>query len=209
MVITQNSLSKAPFAGHPAYDSDTRNYIPTPRPGPRIKPEAQDNADRNRGSLDLSWEGKRFESPRMQVATGRYCSLEGRENIIRNRGTLANILQSKGATGGTPREPVRCKATKPEATANAEQSKGGRMNLLLTNYGKNEVTPRPQLRVKPEAASNYTMSTGSAMSKVLHSPASLPVTYRPGPRIKPEAELNAMKNRGSMNYIMKVSTPRY
>jgi len=53
------------------------------------------------------------------------------------------------------------------------------------------------------------MFTGSAMSKVLHSPASLPVTYRPGPRIKPEAELNAMKNRGSMNYIMKVSTPRY
>jgi len=45
----------------------------------------------------LSWEGKRFESPRMQVATGRYCSLEGRENIIRNRGTLANILQSKGS----------------------------------------------------------------------------------------------------------------
>jgi len=41
------------------------------------------------------------------------------------------------------------------------------MNLLLTNYGKNEVTPRPQLRVKPEAASNYTMSTGKVCLYVI------------------------------------------
>ena len=40
------TASRAPFAGHPAYDEETRNYIATPRPGPRIKPEAQENANR-------------------------------------------------------------------------------------------------------------------------------------------------------------------
>lgn len=40
------SGSKAPFAGHPAYDEHTRDYTPTPRPGPRVKPEAQENAIR-------------------------------------------------------------------------------------------------------------------------------------------------------------------
>ena len=38
--------SRAPFAGHPAYDESTRFYVATPRPGPRIKPEAQENAAR-------------------------------------------------------------------------------------------------------------------------------------------------------------------
>lgn len=38
--------TKAPFAGHPAYDAATRNHVETPRPGPRVKPEAQENAMR-------------------------------------------------------------------------------------------------------------------------------------------------------------------
>ena len=37
----------------------------------------------------------------------------------------------------------------------------------------------------------------------------MPATARPGARVKPEAEQNAMKNRGSMNAIMRVCTPRY
>lgn len=57
-------------------------------------------------------------------------------------------------------EAVRCRGTKPEAQQIAEQSKGRRMDLLMSNYGKNEVTPRPVARVKSEAASNYHMSRG-------------------------------------------------
>lgn len=62
---------------------------------------------------------------------------------------------------GDDQELVKCRATKPEALGIAEQSKGGRMNLLMSNYGKNEVTPRPMPRVKSEAASNYHMSRGN------------------------------------------------
>ena len=62
--------------------------------------------------------------------------------------------------GPTPRDPVRCRATKPEASDNAEQSKGGRMNLLISNYGRNETTPRPNPRVKSEASENYNMARG-------------------------------------------------
>lgn len=50
---------------------------------------------------------------------------------------------------------------------------------------------------------------GSAMNKVLHDSKSMPETARPGPRVKPEAEMIAMKNRGSMNSIMRTCTPRY
>lgn len=47
------------------------------------------------------------------------------------------------------------------------------------------------------------------MNKLLHDSKSMPATARPGARVKPEAEQNAMKNRGSMNAIMRVCTPRY
>ena len=50
---------------------------------------------------------------------------------------------------------------------------------------------------------------GSAMNSILHNPRSMPATARPGPRVKPEAEMIAMKNRGSMNSIMRTCTPRY
>lgn len=62
-------------------------------------------------------------------------------------------------------ESVRCRAIKPEATQTAEMSKGGRMNLLLANYGKNEVTPRPAPRVKMEAAQNYQMARGESFRR--------------------------------------------
>lgn len=64
------------------------------------------------------------------------------------------------ATGSTPREPVRCRAITSQSEGIAQQSKGGRMNLLFTNYGKNETTPRAAPRVKMEAAENYHMSRG-------------------------------------------------
>ena len=38
--------TRALFAGHPAYDAETKNYVATPRPAPRVKPEAQENAIR-------------------------------------------------------------------------------------------------------------------------------------------------------------------
>lgn len=37
------------------------------------------------------------------------------------------------------------------------------MNTLFTNYGNNEVTPRPNPRVKSEASDNYTMSRGNEL----------------------------------------------
>lgn len=47
------------------------------------------------------------------------------------------------------------------------------------------------------------------MNNLLHDAKSMPATARPGARVKPEAEMFAMKNRGSMNTIMRVCTPRY
>lgn len=46
MLTVERMSSRAPFAGHPGYDSSTDEYVPTPRPGPRVKPEAQENAIR-------------------------------------------------------------------------------------------------------------------------------------------------------------------
>ena len=53
---------------------------------------------RNKGSLDLSWEGRDLSSQlqRASSACGRYCSTAGQENLIRGRGTLNNILLTKG-----------------------------------------------------------------------------------------------------------------
>lgn len=45
MIATQRS-TRPPFAGHPAYDEETRDYIATPRPKPRVKAEAQEYANR-------------------------------------------------------------------------------------------------------------------------------------------------------------------
>lgn len=127
-----------------------------------------------------------------------------------------------------------------QGEAIAEQSKGGRVSLLFSNYGRNESTPRAPPRVKVEAADNYHLNRGiiynyihskfasdkscsltfvfyhacdvfkgCAMNSLLHDVKSVPKSARPGPRVKPEAEDNAMKNRGSMNSIMRVCTPRY
>lgn len=73
---------------------------------------------------------------------------------------IISCLHTFIGSGSTPREPVRCRATTAQAAGIAEQSKGGRMNLLFTNYGKNEVTPRAPPRVKMEAEGNYEMSRG-------------------------------------------------
>lgn len=44
--MIEKPTSRAPFAGHPAYDESTRYYTPSPRPGARVKPEGQEYAER-------------------------------------------------------------------------------------------------------------------------------------------------------------------
>ncbi|XP_012943404.1 uncharacterized protein LOC101847371 [Aplysia californica] len=187
--------------GNPYPGFDETGHYYEPRPAPRVRPEAEEIASRNKGSIDLFNSEKHTHvippphSPR--CPTG-----EARQNYeVSRTGHVGNLLGGKG-----PAPPVAVSPA-PRVTVQsediAEAHKGGPMNKLLTNYGHNRPSPRPLARVKPEAEETADMSKGGRMNSLMHNPSEMHETPRNAPRVKREAEVTAEYGKGaSMSKIM-------
>ncbi|CAC5363643.1 unnamed protein product [Mytilus coruscus] len=188
---------------YPGFDLD--GDYNTPRAPPRVKPEAQEYADKNKGSLQLFGSG----TPRPIAPTPRpepKCpSTEGMRNYELGRhGTVSNLLNGSA----TPRpDPAPAPKMRPEAMGIAGGHSGQSTANLFTQYGKLPMSARAAPRIKPEAEGAYEPHKGNNMKCLLHDPKKLPASARAVPRVKPEAAGIACKEgRGMMKNQYKYAS---
>ena len=186
-IETPRSPRKVP--PYPGFDLEG-TYRAEPSP-PRVKPEAEANFVRNRGSIDrlgFPW-GENYEPYKPEPRCPTSASIS---NYNHGRHGTVRVLLDGSATPRPETAPLR---VKPEAEEIAGVSQGGRMCNLLTKYGSSGASPRVA-RVKPEAENTAEVHKGGRMDKLIHSYGKLPLSARGVPRVKPEAEGTAEVAKG-------------
>ncbi|XP_070173243.1 uncharacterized protein [Littorina saxatilis] len=168
---------------------------PSPPPGSRIKPEAVQNYERNRGTI----QSLVFEqvAPTSSLAftprpSPRCPTSASKVNYkLGVNGNVGSVMNSSA----TPRPSSAPPRVKPEGEGIATVSKGKRMRTLLHEFAKHGPSPR-QPRVKPEAEDTAEVAKGGRMSSMLHKYGSMPLSARAVPRVKSEAMDNATLDQG-------------
>lgn len=171
---------------------DTHHTPPTPTANTRVKPEAEQFAQKGRGSLNLfTNQPKYIDEP---VPTPRCPSNDARKNYEHGRHGTINALLHGAAT---PREDVDVvPRVRSEAEPIAETHKGRQTAALFNSYGYLPQSARSAPRVKPEAEGTAELHQGGRMNSLLHDPKKLPISARPEPRVKTEGSTNAELNKG-------------
>ncbi|XP_045201064.1 uncharacterized protein LOC123554782 [Mercenaria mercenaria] len=164
----------------------------TPRPNARVKPEAEEFANRGHGSLDLFASTPRYipDSAREPRCPGS----EARNNYELGRNGTANKLLYGQATPRNDEPAVP--RVKDEARPIAEGHQGKATSALFNSYGRLPGDTPRATRVKPEAAETAEQHCGGRMNSLLHDPKKLPNSARSVPRVKVEALANAELDRG-------------
>lgn len=163
----------------------------TPRPGARVKPEAEEFANRGRGSLDLfSSSPKYVDEPMPEPRCPGY---DAKNNYEMGRhGTVNKLLYGQA----TPRVDDAVPRVKSEARPIAEGHQGKATSALFNSYGNLPTEEAPLARVKPEASQTAVQHKGGRMNNLLHDPSKIPSSARAVPRVKAEAAQNADLDRG-------------
>ncbi|XP_060579295.1 uncharacterized protein LOC132736213 [Ruditapes philippinarum] len=182
-----SDLNPRPYPGY-----NPRGEDDSPRPNARVKPEAEEFANKGRGSLDL------FASTPRVIPTStrepRCPGGEARQNYeVGRHGTVNKLLYGQA----TPRnDELAVPRVKDEARPIAEGHQGKATSQLFNSYGRfQRDTPRAS-RVKPEAETTAEQHQGGRMNNLLHDPKKLPSSARAAPRVKVEASANADLGRG-------------
>lgn len=168
---------------------------PTPKPHPRIKPEASTYAERNRGSMEkwFDYSGNdSYESPR---PAGRSVTDEGRRNAELNKGSMSGIM---GGYADPPlQRTVHPRAVKGEASEIANQNKGGAMKDLMDNYGKLSVDEKPAQKVHGADAEEYAERNQGSVNKLMNNYGNLTPERPPPQKVSYGGEEVAEKYRGA------------
>lgn len=190
-----------PYPGYkPAGSSES------PRPGSRVKPEAERFANQARGSLKLTSAPKSSRTPRPEPKCQGDAALQ---NYEAGRGTVDKLLCGRP----TPRLDLsfanNAPRVKPEAEGIAMAHSGKNAAVLFHKQGRLSRSPPPAPRVKPEAENTAEKHKGGRMDGLIHCPKKVPESPKAVPRVKPEAEKTAELGAGvRMNkYIHKYATP--
>lgn len=138
---------------------------PSPKPHPRIKPEAASYADRNRGTMErwFDYSGNDgYESPK---PVGRSVTDEGRKNAAQNQGSMSSIMG--GYADPPAQRHIHPRAVKGEAAENASHNQGGAMKELIDNYGHLQVEEMPHHKVHGHDAEEYAERNQGTMGKIM------------------------------------------
>lgn len=178
---------------------DFQNPLLEPSAVPRVKPEGEPYARRNRGSIGkwiFDYYGNKYDSPR---PVPRCPTPACQENYNHGRnGTVQKLLNGLA----TPRPNTAPPRIKAEGAPIASLSRGKRMKTIINEFAKSAPSPRIP-RVKPEAENTATLHKGWRMDKIVHRDSELPLSARPAPRVKPEGEDNADLDKGKrMNTLL-------
>ena len=198
---TRDRGNNAPY---PGFDESGQYY--TPRKAPRVRPEAEEYALKNRGSLELFGSGEPRPVVPTPRATSRCQTEEGKQNYeIGRNGRVSSLLKD----GVTPRpDDPAVPRVKPEAEDIANHHKGKSTDNLFKNYGRLPTSARPIPRVKQEASETAEKHSGNTMNSLMHNPRKLPLSARAVPRVKPEAEeIHSKEGKGMMKSFHEYATP--
>lgn len=184
-VVPKKPSTIPPYPGFDLYGTYNPEF-----PVPRVKWDAEEILNRNRGSINnWAFYGESMASP---MPEPRCATSECVGNWTHGRhGTIKPMIDGVA----TPRPETAPPRIKLEAEGIAGVSRGRRMCRLLTQYGEFGLSPRVP-RVKQEADETATMHKGGRMNALVHSCDKLPHSARAVPRIKVEAEDNADLDRG-------------
>ncbi|KAK7090911.1 hypothetical protein V1264_010649 [Littorina saxatilis] len=168
---------------------------PSPPPGSRIKPEAVQNYERNRGTI----QSLVFEqvAPTSSLAftprpSPRCPTSASKVNYkLGVNGNVGSVMNSSA----TPRPSSAPAARiKPEAVGIATISRGTRMRPIIHEQSRDGPTQR-QPRVKPAGEGIARISKGARMNTLIHEKSEDGPTPRQ-PRVKPEGEGIATVSKG-------------
>lgn len=148
----------------------------------RIKPEAEEFANRNRGTMD-KWfdysQNQRYESPR----PGERLRTEEAKKVAEvNKGVMNECM---GGYADPPvKKPIHPRSVKAEAAEMAERGKGGAMKDLMVNYGNmNLEEGRQGPKVKGMDAEEYAERNKGTVSKLMNNYADVPLPEQPAPKV--------------------------
>ena len=173
------------------------------RPAPRVRPEAEDVAVRNAGTMNAILDnqanrGYSTARPAVRVKP------EASDNAVRNGGSMHLVMDSnKNCSYSTSRPQPRVKA---EAQDNAVKNKG-QMRLVLSS--ENPLTDDKVARVKPEAKDIYQRNRGTLTGDI-YNYGNNPLDQLPEQKIKGSGRQNATLGvNGTVGRIMQQNgTPR-
>ncbi|KAK3092791.1 hypothetical protein FSP39_007272 [Pinctada imbricata] len=167
---------------------------PTPRPHPRLRPEAAEYAKRNKA--ETNWfnheENLDYHTP---VPKQRLCSAEASRNAMTNKGTLGDLMAGK-LRNGDPDEEVHNRV-KPEAEEYALRNRGAMDKLFDQSQNQNYYSPRPGERLRTEEAKKVAEVNKGVMGECMGGYADPPMKRTLHPRaVSSEAAEMAEKGRG-------------
>ncbi|XP_033761003.1 uncharacterized protein LOC117342844 [Pecten maximus] len=173
-------------------------YTPssTPKPHPRVKPEAEEYANRNRGGMD-KWfdysQNTSYESPRPME---RLRSDDARRNATTNKGCMGELL---GGYADPPAErKVHPRGVTGDAAETAQNNKGGAMKNLIANYGNLSVESKPAPKVKGDYAEEYAeRNHNGKMETLINHYGTLTPEQPPAPKVSYGGEEVAEKYKGA------------
>ncbi len=143
-------------------DQNANNGYASPRPMQRIKPEAQANAERNKGEMKTNLTGY-LNSPRPHDQ--RRVKPEAESFKKRNDGQMDQLIGNYGNL--TPSAHRNGRTLSGEGVSIAQRNRGCEMDKLIGQYGNLEVSGRPVPRIKsPEAQINANKWNGTASSVI-------------------------------------------
>lgn len=176
--------------------SEDGEYTPSPRPHPRVKPEAAAYAERNRGTMerwfDYSDNVDNYNSPRPGE---RLRSETARKVAEANKGCMGELM------GGYPdpviQQPIHPRSIKPEAAEIAEANKGGVMKDLIVNYGNMDLEDRPAPKVKGTEAAEYAERNHGNVDHIINNYGVVTPPERPAPKVSYGGQENLDKAQGA------------
>ena len=127
----------------------------TPRPEPRVKPEARDVATKSRGTCGLALEGRLASDPVHNVRVKD----SGKDNYQRGQqGSVNHLLSGSGHLPASEHPVSRVRDAGTEISQNGQS---GTVNKLFQSYGQLPRSARPAARVHPEARQNAIRNMGT------------------------------------------------
>ncbi|XP_041350142.1 uncharacterized protein LOC121369248 [Gigantopelta aegis] len=153
-------------------------YVPSPRPHPRVKPEALSYAERNRGGMerwfDYSDNINNYNSPRPGA---RVRSEEAKQIAETNKGSMTDIIG--GYPDPVPERQLHPRGVTSDAAEIADNNKGGEMKNLIDNYGSLAVEEQPAPKVKGSEAEEYAERNRGTVNNLISNTNAAPLTPPP------------------------------
>ncbi|PVD18464.1 hypothetical protein C0Q70_21013 [Pomacea canaliculata] len=176
--------------------SSPGEYVPSPRPHPRLRPEGAAYAERNRGNMerwfDYSDNVNNYTSPR----PGERLRTDTARKIAEvNKGCMDEMM---GGYADPPiQRQIHPRGIKPEATAIAEANKGDGMRVVLEDYANLDIHEPTGPKVHGAEAKEYADRNHGQVDHIINNYGVVTPTAPPPPKVGLGGQDNLEKAQGA------------